>query len=215
MPVAYSVPLLTKASCSMANPRRAKSLMELAEEDLVGARKLLDVSTRLARYHVQQCAEKAVKALFEHRNLNPGREHRFGMLAQMLPQNDEWVARVNNLDAFFSGCDDTPLSSSGRPHSAAARTPPKKVISLPPDQPKPVDKKAVLSEHERKSALAKRIVSIARLKELEMPDNVEEKLAIYVDERTLSGMLKEIQTDSSFQDILDAHSITIPRDDNN
>ena len=91
----------------------------------------------------------------------------------------------------------------------------KKVISLPPDQPKPVDKKAVLSEHERKSALAKRIVSIARLKELEMPDNVEEKLAIYVDERTLSGMLKEIQTDSSFQDILDAHSITIPRDDNN
>ena len=91
----------------------------------------------------------------------------------------------------------------------------KKVISLPPDQPKPVDKKTVLSEHERKSALAKRIVSIARLKELEMPDNVEEKLAIYVDERTLSGMLKEIQTDSSFQDILDAHSITIPRDDNN
>ncbi len=53
------------------------------------------------------------------------------------------------------------------------------------------------------------------VKELEMPDNVEEKLAIYVDERTLSGMLKEIQTDSSFQDILDAHSITIPRDDNN
>jgi hypothetical protein len=62
MPAASFVTLSTKASCSMANPRRAKSLLELAEEDLAGARLLLGVSTRLARYHVQQCAEKAVKA---------------------------------------------------------------------------------------------------------------------------------------------------------
>lgn len=69
MPAASFVTLSMKASCSMANSRRAKSLLELAEEDLAGARLLLGVSTRLARYHVQQCAEKAVKALFEHLNL--------------------------------------------------------------------------------------------------------------------------------------------------
>lgn len=57
-------------------------------------------------------------------------------------------------------------------------------------------------------------MSVARLKELEVPDNVEEKLAIYVDERILSIMLKDIQTASSFQDLLDAHSVTIPKDDN-
>jgi hypothetical protein len=73
MPAASFVTRSTKASCSMANPRRAKSLLELAEEDLAGARLLLGVSTRLARYDVQQCAEKAVKALFEHLDLNPGR----------------------------------------------------------------------------------------------------------------------------------------------
>ena len=47
-----------------------------------------------------------------------------------------------------------------------------------------------------------------------MPDNAEEKLAIYVDERILSIMLKDIQTASSFQDMLDAHSVTIPKNDN-
>lgn len=37
----------------------------MADEDLARARVLLGSSTRLARYHVQQSAEKAVKALLE------------------------------------------------------------------------------------------------------------------------------------------------------
>jgi HEPN domain-containing protein len=74
----------------MANPRRVDALLEMADEDLAGARALLAISTRLARYHVQQSAEKAVKALLEQRGLNPGREHRFESLAEMLPQGDEW-----------------------------------------------------------------------------------------------------------------------------
>jgi HEPN domain-containing protein len=47
----------------------------MSDEDLAGAKLLLGSVTRLARYHVQQGAEKAVKALFEYRGLNPGREH--------------------------------------------------------------------------------------------------------------------------------------------
>jgi hypothetical protein len=43
-------------------------------------------------------AEKAVKALFEHRGLTPGTRHRFGMLADMLSRDDEWFARINILD---------------------------------------------------------------------------------------------------------------------
>jgi HEPN domain-containing protein len=44
----------------MANPRRVHALLDMADEDLAGARALVGTSTRLARYHAQQSAEKAV-----------------------------------------------------------------------------------------------------------------------------------------------------------
>jgi HEPN domain-containing protein len=72
----------------------------MAEEDLAGGRSLLSTSTRLARYHVQQSAEKAVKALLEHRGVNPGREHRFDSLAEMLPHGDEWRERINSFNSL-------------------------------------------------------------------------------------------------------------------
>jgi HEPN domain-containing protein len=82
----------------MANPRRVHALLALADEDLGAARTLLDFSTRTARYHVQQSAEKAVKALLEHRDINPGREHRFESLAEMLSEGDPWRSRIHSLD---------------------------------------------------------------------------------------------------------------------
>ena len=84
----------------MANPRRIHALLDMADEDLAGARALVGISTRLARYHVQQSAEKAVKALLEQRDLNPGREHRFESLAEMLPLDDSWRPRIQSLDAL-------------------------------------------------------------------------------------------------------------------
>ena len=81
----------------MGNPRRVRALLEIADEDLAGAKVLLDSSTRLARYHVQQSAEKAVKALLEYRGVNPGREHRFEILSEMLPADDPWRARVHGF----------------------------------------------------------------------------------------------------------------------
>jgi hypothetical protein len=65
MLAASFVTLSTKASCSMANPRRAKSLLELAEEDLVGARLLLGVSTRLARYPCPVMRRKGREGAFQ------------------------------------------------------------------------------------------------------------------------------------------------------
>jgi HEPN domain-containing protein len=84
----------------MANPRRVQALLEMAEEDLASARNLLETSVRHARYHAQQGAEKAVKALLEQRGLNPGREHRLGSLAEMVGPGDEWRARVQELDSL-------------------------------------------------------------------------------------------------------------------
>jgi HEPN domain-containing protein len=99
----------------MANPRRVDALLEMADEDLAGAKALLAISTRLARYHVQQSAEKAVKALLEQRGLNPGREHRFESLAEMLPHGDEWRGRIQGLD-FLS-----PAATSHRYPTAEGR----------------------------------------------------------------------------------------------
>ncbi|MBI1779717.1 MAG: HEPN domain-containing protein [Proteobacteria bacterium] len=82
----------------MANPKRVEAFLAMADEDLGAASMLLASSTRIARYHVQQSAEKAVKALLEHRGLNPGREHRFEFLAEMLPESDIWRARIRDLD---------------------------------------------------------------------------------------------------------------------
>jgi HEPN domain-containing protein len=99
----------------MANPRRVGALLEMADEDLAGAKAILAISTRLARYHVQQSAEKAVKALLEHRDLNPGREHRFESLAEMLPESDPWRVRIANLDSL------SPAATSHRYPTAEGR----------------------------------------------------------------------------------------------
>jgi HEPN domain-containing protein len=99
----------------MANPRRVEALLEMADEDLSGAKVLSAISTRLARYHVQQGAEKAVKALLEHRGLNPGREHRFESLAEMLPQGDQWRGRIQSLDTL------SPAATSHRYPTAEGR----------------------------------------------------------------------------------------------
>ncbi len=82
----------------MANPKRVQALLALADEDIGAARILFGFSMRTARYHVQQSAEKAVKALLEHRGIKPGREHRFEVLAEMLPEGDRWRFRIQSLD---------------------------------------------------------------------------------------------------------------------
>jgi HEPN domain-containing protein len=115
MPVASSAPHSRMACCSMANPKRVEALLQIADEDLGAARVLVSFSTRTARYHVQQSAEKAVKALLEHRGLNPGREHRFGSLAEMLPEGDPWRSRIQNLDVL------SPAATSHRYPTAEGR----------------------------------------------------------------------------------------------
>jgi HEPN domain-containing protein len=90
----------------------------MADEDLAGAKALLGISTRLARYHVQQSAEKAVKALLEQRSLNPGREHRFDVLAELLPEDDEWRRRIQTLDSL------SPAATSHRYPTAEGRVMP-------------------------------------------------------------------------------------------
>jgi hypothetical protein len=66
---------------------------------------------------------------------------------------------------------------------------------------------------DRKTLLVKNVVDAARARRFDLPGNVEEKLAIYADELSLQAMISEIGTATSFQSLLDAHSITLSSDD--
>jgi hypothetical protein len=48
MPAAFFARRSRKASSCMVNPRRVAALLEMADEDLAGAKALLGTSTRLA-----------------------------------------------------------------------------------------------------------------------------------------------------------------------
>ena len=62
-----------------------------AADDLDAARRLAaPPANRLAAYHLQQAAEKLVKALLVHRNIHPGVEHRIDVLVCMLDPSDPW-----------------------------------------------------------------------------------------------------------------------------
>jgi HEPN domain-containing protein len=197
----------------------------MAEEDLAGARSMLDTSTRLARYHVQQSAEKAIKALLEQRGLNPGREHRFASLAEMIPGEDEWRARIQGLDALSS------VATTHRYPTAEGRilpTPTRQLVEneiasvaeLIGDVRQAVTRSASSGFDEqplpsavpdRTSVLAAQIVATATARKLAMPDDIAETLWLYVDEPTLRQMVQAVTTASSFQDVLDASAVPISR----
>ncbi len=66
---------------------------------------------------------------------------------------------------------------------------------------------------DRKAALVKQVVDTAKAKGFDLPDNVEEKLGIYANEESLEAMAREVRAATSFQALLDAHSIALPSDD--
>jgi len=213
----------------MASSKRVQALLRMAEEDLAGARAMLDTSTRLARYHVQQSAEKAIKALLEHRGLNPGREHRFGSLAELIPGDDEWRARIQDFDALSSA------ATTHRYPTAAGHILPPPTRHLVENEIASVDelvrdvRQAVTrpassgfddeslpsAVPDQRRALTTQIVATALALKLALPDNIAETLTLYVDEPTLRQMLQAVTTASSFQDALDASATAIPKRDGN
>jgi HEPN domain-containing protein len=70
-------------------------------DDLDAARRLAaPPANRLAAYHLQQAAEKLIKAILVHRKIHPGLEHRIDVLVRMLHPSDPWQALLDSLDRF-------------------------------------------------------------------------------------------------------------------
>jgi HEPN domain-containing protein len=78
----------------------AESLLRLAQEDLDTARVALAPSPRNAAFHVQQAAEKLVKAVLVRSGIHPPRTHDILLLAELLDGSHPWRAPLIALDAL-------------------------------------------------------------------------------------------------------------------
>jgi HEPN domain-containing protein len=78
----------------------AESLLRLAQEDLDTARVALAPSPRNAAFHVQQAAEKLVKAVLVRSGIHPPRTHDILLLAELLEEAHPWRAPLVALDAL-------------------------------------------------------------------------------------------------------------------
>lgn len=67
--------------------------------DLDAARRLaVTPPNRLAAFHLQQAAEKLVKAVHIVRGIRPTAEHHIDLLVAALPAEDTWRAKLSVLD---------------------------------------------------------------------------------------------------------------------
>ncbi len=80
----------------------AASYLALAREDLGAARKLRSGNERQAAFHLQQAAEKLIKAVLVTENLAFPRSHQLGALAALLPDEHPWRADLAALDGLTS-----------------------------------------------------------------------------------------------------------------
>lgn len=81
----------------------AASFVALAREDIAVARKLIDEHPRAAAFHVEQAAEKLLKAVLSAEAIvfSTG-HHQLGRLAELLPADHLWRADLMAFDAYTS-----------------------------------------------------------------------------------------------------------------
>jgi HEPN domain-containing protein len=74
------------------------AFVALAREDLAVARKVVDEFPRDAAFHIEQDAEKLLKAVLTTEGIKFGvRHHQIGRLAELLPPDHMWRADMMAL----------------------------------------------------------------------------------------------------------------------
>lgn len=76
----------------------AEGYFAVVQEDLEAARTLLPVVPRASAYHLQQAAEKLVKAVLVVDGATPPFVHDIGRLVAALPAGHSWKADLMELD---------------------------------------------------------------------------------------------------------------------
>lgn len=71
---------------------------QILAEDLAAARLLTATVPRASAYHLQQAAEKLVKAILSAERIHVTSDHNIGQLAARLPDGHAWKADLVDLD---------------------------------------------------------------------------------------------------------------------
>jgi HEPN domain-containing protein len=101
----------------MSVARRVGAFLEVAAADLAAARALAELANRNAPYHCQQAAEKLTRAVLAARGVDATREHRIRELVALLPEGDQWRARLASLERL------SPFATTYRYPTIAGRIP--------------------------------------------------------------------------------------------
>jgi len=81
------------------DPRVIAAYLDDADLDLDAAKRLIaDPPNRLAAFHLQQAAEKLVKAVRLGRGLRVTAEYNIELLVDELPHDDEWHGKLTVLE---------------------------------------------------------------------------------------------------------------------
>ena len=71
---------------------------QVADEDLTAARRLIDCVPRSCAFHLQQAAEKLVKAILSAESIHAAADHNIGQLIAKLPDGHAWRGDLIDLD---------------------------------------------------------------------------------------------------------------------
>jgi HEPN domain-containing protein len=102
------------------------TFIALAREDLAVARKVVDEFPRDAAFHIEQAAEKLLKAVLTTQGIKFGvGHHQIGRLADLLPPDHVWRADMMAFDVYTSYATATRYP---RPGGGMPGTPSKNVL---------------------------------------------------------------------------------------
>jgi HEPN domain-containing protein len=96
---------------------RLKALLHLAEQDTEAVKLLAAHDNHYARYHCQQAAEKLIRVLLIHHNIEPGLDHHLDILVAKLPESEPWKVRLAPLHKY------TPYATTYRYAASSGRVP--------------------------------------------------------------------------------------------
>jgi HEPN domain-containing protein len=96
---------------------RLSALLYLATQDTEAAKLLAAHDNHYAAYHCQQAAEKLIRVLLLHHDIEPGLDHHLDVLVAKLPDNEPWKAKLAPLHKY------TPYATTYRYATPGGRVP--------------------------------------------------------------------------------------------
>ncbi len=97
--------------------KRLAALLHLADQDVKAVHLLAREDNHYAAYHCQQAAEKLIRVLLIHLDIEPGLEHRLELLIAKMPDDNPWKNKVRWMDKY------TPYATTYRYPTPGGRIP--------------------------------------------------------------------------------------------